>query len=110
MIYQLGTALTDAIVLSIIEKGDAYGYAITQQLKRVTEMKDSALYPVLRRLQQNGFLTTYDRPWQGRNRRYYRITEQGRRQLAFFRQEWTAYRAEIENMLMEGEKPQQMRY
>lgn len=103
MIYQLGTALTDAIVLSIIEKGDIYGYAITQQLKRVIDMKDSALYPVLRRLQQNGFLTTYDQPWQGRNRRYYRITEQGRRQLAYFRQQWIAYRTEIENMLMGGE-------
>ncbi|MDD6067023.1 MAG: PadR family transcriptional regulator [Firmicutes bacterium] len=103
MIYQLGTVLTDAIVLSIIEKGDTYGYAITQQIKKVTDMKDSALYPVLRRLQQSGFLTTYDRPWQGRNRRYYRITEQGKRQLTFFRQQWVAYRTEIERMLMEGE-------
>ena len=103
MIYQLGTVLTDAIVLSIIETGDTYGYAITQQIKMVTDMKDSALYPVLRRLQQSGFLTTYDRPWQGRNRRYYRITEQGKRQLTFFRQQWVAYRTEIERMLMEGE-------
>lgn len=102
MVYQLGTALTDAVILSIIEHGDTYGYAITQQLKRVADMKDSALYPVLRRLQQNGFLVTYDHPYQGRNRKYYHITDRGRTQLEWFRKEWAVYRTEIENMLMGG--------
>lgn len=100
MIYQLGTALTDALVLSVIEQGDTYGYAITQQMKHVTDMKDSALYPVLRRLQKEGYLITYDRPFQGRNRRYYRITEWGKIQLAKFREEWMIYRGEVENLLL----------
>lgn len=100
MVYQMGTALTDAVILSIIERGDAYGYAIVQQMKRVVDIKDSALYPVLRRLTQNGFVVTYDQPYQGRNRKYYHITEHGKAQLAWLRKEWIVYRTEIEDMLM----------
>ena len=61
-------------LIHILEKEDAYGYSLTQRMKEVVELSESTLYPVLRRLQQSGCLTVYDKPFQGRNRRYYAIT------------------------------------
>ena len=102
MIYQLGPALTDAIVLAIIARGDAYGYSISQQVKKVADIKESTLYPVLRRLQQRGYLETYDQPYQGRNRKYYFITEAGKRQYLYYIEEWKKYSAEVEEIMMGG--------
>ena len=78
MVYQLTPALLDAMVLAIAEDEDAYGYMIAQRLKNIASQKESSLYPVLKRLLEAGLLETYDQEYQGRNRRYYRITEEGR--------------------------------
>ncbi|MDD6307011.1 MAG: PadR family transcriptional regulator, partial [Clostridiales bacterium] len=77
MIYPLSPPLLEMLILSIIEKGDSYGYLISQQLKEVSNLKDSALYPVLKRLSENGYVEVYDQQFQGRNRKYYRITQAG---------------------------------
>lgn len=90
MIFNTGAALLDAIVLAIIEteSNGTYGYKITQDVRAVIEISESTLYPVLRRLQKDECLMVYDREYAGRNRRYYQITERGRRQLSLYRQEW----------------------
>ena len=74
MTYQLTAPLLDACVLGVIEKEDVYGYTLTQRVMDVVDISESTLYPVLRRLQKADLLETYDIPYQGRNRRYYRIT------------------------------------
>ncbi|GAD16635.1 hypothetical protein FD05_GL000760 [Lentilactobacillus otakiensis DSM 19908 = JCM 15040] len=57
------------------------------------------MYPVLRRLKKNDLLTTYDEPYQGRNRRYYKITPEGQRQFGIIQQEWHEFKKGIDNML-----------
>lgn len=99
MTYQLTAPLLDACVLGIVNKEDAYGYTLTQKAKEIVDISESTLYPVLRRLQKDGYLTTYDEPYQGRNRRYYSITESGKEKLEFYRAEWKIYRANIEGLL-----------
>ena len=69
MIYTLNAPLFDLLVLSVISRGDTYGYQISQILKQASNTKDSTLYPVLRRLQENGYVLTYDQQYQGRNRK-----------------------------------------
>lgn len=101
MTFQTGAALLDACVLSMLQKEDTYGYVLTQTLKDILGISESTLYPVLRRLQRDEFLTTYDQPWQGRNRRYYAITEKGREQADLYRKDWKIYRNNI-NKLMCG--------
>ena len=71
MTYQLTAPLLDACVLGIVEKEDAYGYTLTQKVRELVDISESTLYPVLRRLQKDECLVTYDAPYQGRNRRYY---------------------------------------
>lgn len=102
MTFQLGSALLDACVLAVLEKEDAYGYVLTQKVKEVIQISESTLYPVLRRLQKECYLGTYDQPFQGRNRRFYSITPYGKERLAEFRSEWGIYKEKVDQILLGG--------
>lgn len=102
MIFPMNAPMFDLLVLSITEKQDAYGYQLSQVIKQVSNTKDSTLYPVLKRLQEQGFLTAYDQSYQGRNRRYYRITESGRRQYRMLSEEWDSYRDAVDQIVKSG--------
>jgi DNA-binding PadR family transcriptional regulator len=99
----LVAASATALILAIIAEGDTYGYAI---LKRVSELSagqlqwtDGMLYPVLHRLERQGHIEgTWGTAETGRKRKYYRITDQGRAQLAEQRQQWQAVDAALRNI------------
>lgn len=99
MTFQLAAPLLDACVLGIVNKGDVYGYVLTQKVREVVDISESTLYPVLRRLQKTGFLSTYDQPFEGRNRRYYAITKDGKDTLSHYRTEWISYKQHIDEMI-----------
>lgn len=96
ILYPLTPPLMEMLILTIINKEDSYGYQISQELKSVSNLKDSALYPVLKRLSENGFVQVYDRQIQGRNRKYYRMTEQGRNYYRTLVLGWTEYTDRIQ--------------
>lgn len=102
MVFQLGSALLDACVLAILNRGDTYGYVLTQNVKEIVEISESTLYPVLRRLQKDNSLATYDMAYQGRNRRYYAITPQGKAQLDYYLGEWNDYKDKLDKILYGG--------
>jgi PadR family transcriptional regulator, regulatory protein PadR len=89
----LVAASATPLVLAILAQGDSYGYAI---IKRVTELSggqlqwtDGMLYPVLHRLERQGLIAAkWGKSESGRKRKYYRITKEGRAQLAFQQQQW----------------------
>lgn len=99
MTYQINAPLLDACVLGIVNNEDAYGYTLTQKTQQVIDISESTLYPVLRRLQKSELLTTYDVPFQGRNRRYYAITDKGKEILTFYRDEWEEYKKKIDELI-----------
>lgn len=105
MVFNTGAALLDAIVLAIVERtpDGTYGYKITQDVRKAIEISESTLYPVLRRLQKDDCLEVYDQECGGRNRRYYKITERGRRQLTLYQQEWGTYIKKINEILLKEE-------
>lgn len=104
MVFNTGSTLLDAIVLSVVskEKEGTYGYKITQDVKSVIDVSESTLYPVLRRLQKDECFETYDKAIDGRNRRYYKITEKGSAQLNLYKVEWKNYSMKISNILLDG--------
>ncbi|MDF2877863.1 MAG: hypothetical protein K0S30_959 [Clostridia bacterium] len=104
MIFQLGGTLLDACVLAVLNQEDTYGYVLTQRVREIVDISESTLYPVLRRLQKDGCLTTYDEPYQGRNRRYYRITELGKNRLDSYKSEWTDYKDKVDQVLLGGKR------
>ncbi|MBP9995798.1 MAG: PadR family transcriptional regulator [Lachnospiraceae bacterium] len=97
MVFNTGAALLDAIVLAVVakESDGTYGYKITQDVRTVIELSESTLYPVLRRLQKDECLATYDKQYNGRNRRYYKITERGAAQLGLYKGEWLNYSSKV---------------
>lgn len=102
MVFQLGASLLDALVLAVLHKEATYGYKLTQEVKSMLQVSESTLYPVLRRLTREGCLETYDEEHMGRNRRYYRLTEKGKKQYAFYVKEWQTFSEQIDQMLIEG--------
>ena len=100
MNFTAGSALLDAVVLSVVSLEGTYGYKITQDVRQVMDVSESTLYPVLRRLQKDGFLETYDMEFQGRNRRYYKITSNGMILLDKYRSEWLSYKSNVDKILM----------
>jgi PadR family transcriptional regulator PadR len=103
--FQLGSALLDGCVLAVLSRGDAYGYSLTQEIKRVINVSESTLYPVLRRLQKEDCLSTYDQPQNGRNRRYYRITKAGAARLGATVASWETFKTSIDTLLVQNETP-----
>jgi len=101
MSFQLSGTLLDGCVLAVLTGGDAYGYKLTQSLQQASQISESTLYPVLRRLQKEGYLETYDSPYAGRNRRYYKITEDGSQKLTHIRDEWEKHK-DMLDMLLKG--------
>ena len=91
----------DAIVLAAVSRNQkgTYGYKITQDVREVIDISESTLYPVLRRLLKEECLEIYDMAVDGRNRRYYKITEKGRVQLNLYQGEWTIYSTKISKIL-----------
>lgn len=104
MIFNVSGFLLDSLVLSVINERDTYGYEITQSLRKAVEVSESTLYPVLRRLQKEMCLDIYDLEYQGRNRRYYKITNKGKSQLALYLEEWKIYKSKIDNLFFGGNK------
>ena len=100
MAFKIESNLLDACALAILDRGDTYGYEITQEMKKAIDISESTLYPVLRRLQQEKLCFTYDQPYQGRNRRYYSITEEGHAKLEEYREMWKDYRDAVESLLL----------
>ncbi|MGH7480860.1 MAG: PadR family transcriptional regulator [Longimicrobiales bacterium] len=93
-------ASSTPIVLAILAEGDSYGYAILKRVRELSggrmEWTDGMLYPVMHRLERLGHV---EARWQvaqsGRRRKYYRITRQGRAQLADERRQWQAVDATL---------------
>ena len=110
MVFNTGSTLLDAIVLAVVSKDNegTYGYRITQDVRDAIEVSESTLYPVLRRLQKEECFETYDKAIDGRNRRYYKITEKGNAQLNLYKIEWKNYSDKVSKILQGGENNDKM--
>lgn len=99
MSIHVNSEMLDGMVLALLSKQDYYGYAITQEIQASLQISESTMYPVLRRLKKEESLETYDESYQGRNRRYYKITEQGKEKLQMILFEWNEYKQSIDKIL-----------
>jgi len=90
---ELVAASATPMILSVLSRGESYGYAIIQEIKTLSdneiEWTDGMLYPVLRRLESQGLLTSQWRVGEsGKKRRYYRIRKDGLKALGEQRSQW----------------------
>lgn len=87
---QMKRGLTEACVLKLLTQGDSYGYQLIRDMEAVMEISESTLYPVLRRLETAGSLRVYTVEHNSRLRKYYAITEEGKKQIDTFVKDWEA--------------------
>lgn len=96
-------AHTSLLVLSLLSGQDLYGYQMITELERRSDhtfqMKEGTLYPVLKKLENSGYVTAYEAEANGRTRKYYHITQKGLKQLAREAEEWSAYAHGVNSVL-----------
>jgi PadR family transcriptional regulator, regulatory protein PadR len=85
---QLKRGVLEACVLGALASERSYGYRIIQSLAPVVEISESTLYPILKRLVTAGSLAVESAEHNGRVRKYYAITENGKERLRQFIAEW----------------------
>lgn len=88
MDIQMKRGLLDVCVLAAIKDEASYGYQIIKDMKPYVEISESTLYPILRRLEAASLLKVTTAEYNGRLRKYYHITPQGRKRIEEFRTEW----------------------
>lgn len=92
MDVQRKKGIIEVCVLAVLKKGPSYGYMIIRELEQCVEISESTLYPILKRLEQNGSLRTYRQEYNGRIRKYYQLTEEGQLKINAFLDEWDELR------------------
>ena len=85
---QLKRGILDVCVLAAIKDEESYGYKIIKDLQPYVRLSESTLYTILKRLEESKMLTVRSAEHGGRLRKYYRITEAGRKRIDEFRAEW----------------------
>ncbi len=99
MYFPVSALLIEYIILTVVESKDSYGYEISQTVKKAADIKESTLYPILKKLQKAGYLTTYSQEYQGRKRKYYSITEEGKDQITYLSNEWKVYKDTVDGII-----------
>jgi PadR family transcriptional regulator PadR len=99
----------ELVVLHLLAPGEAYGYEIVSKLTAETngalEVTDGTLYPVLYRLERAGFVTVrWETPERGVPRKYYRLTDTGRDELARLTLEWTTFAKAMTKLLRQSKE------
>ncbi len=89
---QLKKGLLDVAVLGVLRQHDSYGYELLRAVVEHVEISESTLYPILKRLEAAEQLSCYTEEHQGRLRKYYRLTDKGRRRIAEFINDWDEVR------------------
>ena len=92
------------LILSLLKEKDRYGFEIIRELEirsdKAFELKEGTLYPILHKLENQGYLKSYKQEGdRGRARKYYKITENGKKQLIDEREKWTLFSASIDKVI-----------
>jgi len=104
MDVQLKRGLLEICVLSAIKYKDSYGYKIIKDMSPYLKISESTLYPILKRLEEAGCLTVRSEEFNGRLRKYYSITSQGKKRLEDFTSEWKEVMSVYEFVTREEEE------
>ena len=81
---QVKKGLLDICVLAALNRGDSYGWQIIKDVGEVVDVSEGTLYPILKRLEGGGLVETYEVAHNGRLRRYFKITSDGKTKLKLF--------------------------
>lgn len=105
MNVQFKKGVLELIVLLVLHKKEMYGYELVNDVAKVIEVNDGTIYPLLKRLTNEKYFETYlMESKEGPPRKYYRITELGRKRSKELQKEWLAFTKTINKFIKECEK------
>lgn len=97
---QLKKGALELCVLSLLVGGDKYGYELTERISAEMSIASGTLYPILRKLKEDDYVTTYlVESESGPARKYYRLTDKGREYQQAVRQEWETFVRAVNELL-----------
>ncbi len=104
---ELVAASAEPLVLSLLARGESYGYAIIQEIRTRSggdlQWTDGMLYPVLHRMEDRGLIKSrWSKSETGRKRKYYSILEAGRKAHRKHREQWSSVHATLTGLWKEG--------
>lgn len=100
MNVQLKKGVIELCVLAMLDSKDCYGYELVNEISKNIEISDGTIYPILRRLTQEGYFTTYlQESQEGPPRKYYQLTELGRKVKEELTKEWYTFIDGVNNIL-----------
>src|ERR1700722_5383839 len=100
MKIQLKKGTLDMCVLSVLARGDSYAYELVSTLAETMEISEGTIYPLMRRLQAQAWVSTYFvESSSGPPRKYYTLTTTGRDSLAEMQDEWRSFVDEVNGVL-----------
>jgi len=102
MDIQLKRGLLDVCALAAIKDGESYGYKIIKDMKPYTELSESTLYTILKRLENASMLTVRTAEHTGRLRKYYKITGAGLERIEEFKRDWAEIMSIYQFVTKEG--------
>lgn len=97
---QLKRGTLELCALSVVSRGDCYGYELVNRISRCMEITEGTIYPLMKRLKDGGLIESYivESP-EGPPRKYYRITEAGRAELSRLSEEWFEFTQSVNELL-----------
>jgi PadR family transcriptional regulator PadR len=102
MNIQFKKGVLELCVLSMLAAGDRYGYDLASNLSESIDISDGAIYPILRRLKSDGYVTTYlQEASGGPPRKYYALTDSGREEQQKLRDEWLSFVGSVNGIIKE---------
>ena len=102
---QLKKGVLGLCVLALLSRGDSYAYEIASKLSHAVDMGEGTIYPLMRRMQGEGLVATYlEESPSGPPRKYYRLTDAGRRSLSTQFKDWRTFTAAVDG-IVEGVEP-----
>jgi len=97
---QLKKGTLELCVLSLLSKADRYGFELVGAISAQIQISEGTIYPLMKRIKDEGYVTTYWRESQeGPPRKYYQLTESGRIRLKTMEEEWRNISAGINKIL-----------
>lgn len=105
---QLKKGVMEIVVLSMLQNKDLYGYELVTEISKYIEMSEGTIYPLLNRFRRDGLVETYlSESHSGPPRKYYRITEAGKKEYKESVHDWMEFTKAVKNILAANKMPEQ---
>lgn len=103
---QFNKGVIEMCVLALVAQRDFYGYELVESISKKIDISEGTVYPILRRLTQEGFFETYLRESsEGPPRKYYRITPAGKKSIKPLLDDWRHFVGSVDFILKQGANP-----